>query len=148
MTKMNKKFTFCRGLVAWMVLAILSCYVRLYPLRAHLWDDARDQATLMVIYKLKQTFLQQVMAQAPNMPPALAAHLADEKLNATLHKDNQQFTGAVDRVTGELMAQPGAPAQKIYLLESDPYDFYDLTDNIVKTGSIASIIKGSNILIP
>ena len=53
-------------MLAWLVLAILSCYMRLYPMRSHMWDDAREQATLLVIYKIKQTFLQQILSQDPD----------------------------------------------------------------------------------
>ena len=47
-----------------------------------------------------------------------------------------------------LANQPGAPPQKIYLLESDPYDFYNLTENIVHKGRIADVIKGSKYFNP
>jgi len=144
----QKKAKFWPWLVAGLILIILSTYIRLYPLRSHMWDDARDQATMMVIYKIKQTFLQQILTQAPTMPPPLANQLAEEKLNATIHTDNHEFLAAIDRVTDGLMNQPGAPPQKIYLLESDPFDFYNLTENIVNTGRIAEIIKGSKYFNP
>ncbi len=145
---MNKKSKFWPWVLAWVVLVILSSYVRLYPLRSHMWDDAREQATLMVIYNIKQTFLKEILAEAPNIPPALANHMAEEKLNETMHTDNQHVMGAIDKVTSSLVNQPGAPPQKIYLLESDPYDFYNLTENIVNTGRIAKTIKGSKYFNP
>jgi len=145
---MNKNNKFWPWAVAWLILAILSCYIRLYPLRSHMWDDARDQATLLVIYHIKQTLLQQIMAEAPNMPPALANNMAEEKLNETIHTQNQKFKEAIEKTSISLADQPGAPPQRIYLLESDPYDFYNLTENIVKTGRIADTIKGSKYFNP
>jgi len=145
---MNKKSTFWAWVLAWVVLTILSSYVRLYPLRAHMWDDAHDQATLLVIYNLKQTFLKQILNNAPTMPPALANHLAEEKLNETMHTDHQHVMDAIDKATLSLANSPGAPAQKIYLLESDPFDFYNLTENIVHKGRIADTIKGSKYFNP
>ena len=65
------------------------------------------------------------------MPPPLANHLAEEKLNETLHAENQKVIEAIDKVTLALANQPNAGPQKIYLLESDPFDFYNLTENIV-----------------
>ena len=135
-------------MLAWALLAILSCYIRLYPLRAHMWDDARDQATLMVIYQIKQTLFQQIISQAPNIPPAYANHLAEEKLNETMHAEKQKVMDAIDKLTLSIANQPGAGPQKIYLLESDPYDFYNLTENIVNKGRIADIIKGSKYFNP
>ncbi len=145
---MNKKSKFWPWMLAWFMLAILSCYIRMYPLRSHMWDDAREQATLIVIYNIKQTFLKQILTEAPNIPPALANHLAEEKLNETMHKENQKVMDAIDRVTLNLANQPNAQPQKIYLLESDPYDFYNLTENIVTKGRIADIIKGSKYFNP
>ncbi len=145
---MNKKSKFWPWAVAWLVLVILSCYIRLYPLRSHMWDDAREQATLMVIYNIKQAFFKQILSESPTMPPALANHMAEEKLNETIHTENKKFMDTVERATITLANQPGAPSQKIYLLESDPYDFYNLTENIVKTGRIADVIKGSKYFNP
>jgi len=143
--------------VAWLVLAILSCYVRLYPLRAHMWDNAHEQATLYVIYNIKQTFLKQILSEAPNMPPALANHLAEERLNQTMHTENQKVMNAIDKVTISMSGQSHDSStgnsiltggQKIYLLESDPYDFYNLTENIVNKGRIADVVKGSKYFNP
>jgi len=144
---MNKKNKFWPWVVAWVVLVTLSSYIRLYPLRAHMWDDARDKATLMVIYNIKQTYLKQFIEEAPTMPPALADHMADEKLNETMHNDKQKIMDAINRVTLSLASQSNEP-QKIYLLESDPFDFYNLTENIVTKGRIADTIKGSKYFNP
>jgi hypothetical protein len=113
-----------------------------------MWDNAHEQATLLVIYNIKQTFLKQILSEAPNMPPALANHLAEEKLNETIHTQNQKFREAIDRTTLSLANQTGAAPSKIYLLESDPYDFYNLTENIVSKGRIADVIKGSKYFNP
>ena len=98
---MNKKSKFWPWVLAWVVLLILSSYIRLYPLRSHMWDDAREQATMMVVYNIKQTFLKQILSEAPNMPPALANHMAEEKLNETIHTNNRKFMDAIDRATIE-----------------------------------------------
>ena len=145
---MNKKSKWWQWVLAWVVLVILSTYVRLYPLRSHMWDDAHEQATMMVIYNIKETLLREIVAQAPTMPPALANHLAEEKLNETLHNDSQKVQDAIAKVTLSLANQPNAGPEKIYLLESDPYDFYNLTENVVKTGRIAKVIKGSKYFNP
>jgi len=145
---MNKKFKLWPWIAAWLLLAILCTYIRLYPLRSHMWDDAHEQATILVIYHIKQTFLQQILSQQPTMSPALANHLAEERLNETLRTENQKVTQAIEKGTIALASQPGAGAQKIYLLESDPYDFYNLTENIVAHGRIADTIKGSKYFNP
>jgi len=145
---MNKKSKIWPWALAWAILVILSCYVRLYPLRIHLWDDYRDQATLMVVYNIKQSFLKQILSEAPTMPPALANHMAEEKLNETMHKNNLKIMDAINRITASMAAQANKGPQKIYLLESDPFDFYNLTENIVNTGHIAAVTRGSKYFNP
>ncbi|MBF0571680.1 MAG: hypothetical protein HQL12_07370 [Candidatus Omnitrophica bacterium] len=155
---MDNKSKFWPWALAWLILVILSCYIRLYPLRSHMWDNAHEQATLLVVYNIKQTFLKQILSQSPTMPPALANHLAEEKLNETMHTEHQRFMDAIDRVTISLANQANTShsgpsqlftgTQRIYLLESDPYDFYNLTENIVNKGRIADIIKGSKYFNP
>jgi len=145
---MNNRSKFWPWALAWLILVIMSSYIRLYPLRAHMWDDARDQATLMVVYNIKQTYLKEILNDAPTMPPALANHMAEEKLNETIHTENQKVQEAIDKTTLSMVSQPGAPPQKIYLLEADGYDFYNLTEKIVNKGRIADIIKGSKYFNP
>ncbi len=41
---MNKKPKFWPWALAWLILAILSCYIRLYPLRSHMWDNVPPTA--------------------------------------------------------------------------------------------------------
>ncbi len=47
---MNKKSKFWPWALAWLILAILSCYIRLYPLRSHMWDNARDLAAYTPLF--------------------------------------------------------------------------------------------------
>lgn len=131
----------------WLTAAVLSCYIRLYPLRAHMWDPTYDKASLMVVYKLKSSLLEQIHAQAPQMPRAVAENLASTKLNETLRKDAYKFHEAVDQVNQQLFKSSGNKPNT-YLLESDPFYYYYLTENIVKTGRIADQIKGSKYLEP
>jgi hypothetical protein len=43
------------------------------------------------------------------MPPALAVHLAEEKLNETMHTDNQKVMDTIEKGTIALSNQAGAP---------------------------------------
>ncbi|MBF0512318.1 MAG: hypothetical protein HQL13_08355, partial [Candidatus Omnitrophica bacterium] len=138
-----------------LILSLLSCYIRLYPLRAHIWDDAHEQATLLALFNIKQTFLKGILIENPSIPPSLANHMAEEKMNETLHKDNRKVMQYIDQLTEKLANQPNpdgslklAKRPKIYLLESDPYDFYNLTENIIAKGRIADTIKASKYFNP
>ncbi|MBI3602318.1 MAG: hypothetical protein HY209_05435 [Candidatus Omnitrophica bacterium] len=131
----------------WLVAALIGCYIRLYPLRAHLWDETYDQATLTVVFNIKKSLLEQIHTQAPQIPPAIADHLAQVKLNEVLHQDASKVQAAIARVNQQ-MFQASHQGSRIYLLESDPFYFYYLTQNIVEHGRMAEQIKGSKYFDP
>ena len=134
--------------VAWLILVILSSYIRLYPYGRTCGTMPASRRPWSSSTISSRPFSQQILSEAPTMPPAQANQLAEEKLNETMHTDNQKVMEAIEKATIALANQPGAGPQKIYLLESDPYDFYNLTENIVHTGRIAAVIKGSKYFNP
>ncbi len=134
-------------LCLWLVAVSLSVYVRLYPLRAHIWDPSHDQATMLVVYNLKKSLLDLIHRQAPQIPPAVAEQMATAKLNETLHKDSSKIQALIDN-TNRKMFEASRQKANIYLLESDTFYFYYLTENIVKNGRMADTVKGSKYLDP
>ena len=131
----------------WILAVGISCYVRLYPLRAHIWDPTYDQASLFVVYNIKKNFLEQIHNQAPQIPLNIAERMAEEKLNETLRKESSKVREAIEKVNRQMFLASHKPAN-IYLLESDPFYFYYLTQNIVKHGRMADIVKGSKYFDP
>jgi len=133
--------------ILWILAAGIACYIRLYPLRAHIWEPTYDQATLYVVFNIKKALLEQIHAQAPQMSINVAERLAQDKLNETLHKDSAKVQATIERVNEQMfLALKKKP--NIYLLESDPYYFYYLTQNIVEHGRMAETIKGSKYFDP
>ncbi len=141
---MNSKKTW---LIFFLAAAILSIYVRLYPLRAHIWDPSYDQASMFVIYNIKKSLLETIHAQAPQIPFPEAEQMATQKLNETLRKDSAKVQQAVENANRRIFEASGKKPN-IYLLESDTFYFYYLTENIVKTGHMADVVKGSKYLDP
>ncbi|MEI7998131.1 MAG: STT3 domain-containing protein [Candidatus Omnitrophota bacterium] len=129
----------------WVLAVGICCYIRLYPLRAHIWDPTYDPATLMVIYNIKRSLLEQIHAQNPQIPVNVAQHMAQEKLNETLHKNPTKIQEAIEKANQQLFKDSHKEAN-IYLLESDPFYFYYLTQNIVNTGRMAQNVRGSKYL--
>src|SRR5438067_2457917 len=119
-----------------LIAACISCYIRLYPLRAHIWDSTYDKASIFVVYNIKKSLLEQIRAQSPQTTPAVVEQLAQDKLNEILRKDAKKFQKAIEQVNQKMFQESGQKPN-IYLLESDPFYFYYLTENIVKTGRIA-----------
>ncbi|MBF0490420.1 MAG: hypothetical protein HQL15_07335 [Candidatus Omnitrophica bacterium] len=131
----------------WIVAVCLSCYIRLYPLRAHIWDPTYDKASMFVVYNIKKTLLEQIHLQAPQIPLSVAQGMATTKLNETLHNDSAKLQEAIENVNQQMFTASGKKAN-IYLLEADPYYFYYLTQNIVDHGRMAEIVKGSKYFDP
>ncbi len=134
------------GLV-WLAVALIGTYIRLYPLRAHIFSPTQEQATMLVVYGIKQNFLQQIHQQNPDLPKSTAERIADERLNKTLRDEPAKVRAMITKVNNQLF-QDNHLKEKIYLLESDPYYYYQLTENIVRDGRIAETIKGSKYFNP
>ena len=139
--------SFKTWLCIWLVAASLSVYVRLYPIRAHIWDPSYDQATMLVVYNIKKSFLDLIHSQAPQIPSSVAEQMATEKLNETLHKDSSKVQSLIENANRKIFEASHQKAN-IYLLESDTFYFYYLTESIVKTGKMAEVVKGSKYLDP
>ncbi len=129
------------GVGIWVAAVICASYIRLYPLLGHIWSPTNEQATLMVIYKIKQSFLDQILANSPQMPLAQAEQMASQRLNDTLRSDNERVRQAIEKVN-QAMAKQTKSREPVYLLESDPFYFYSLTENILTRGRMADVIKG------
>ncbi len=130
-----------KALLIWFIVGILAVYIRLYPAWGHLWSPTREMATMGIVYKLKETFLAQIHAQFPQMSVEEASAIASAKLNETLRTEKANVARAIEKANESLFAQSKLP-NNIYLLESDPYYFYNLTEDIVTSGKMANIVKG------
>ena len=135
------------ALTVWIVCAATAVYIRLYPLWGHIWAPTQEKATMTVALNLKKVFLLQLHNQYPQMPPEVANRLASAQLNETLRKDKTQVLKAIERANRELYRQSGQPSP-VYLLEADPFYFYNLTENIATQGRMAEVIKGNKYFNP
>ena len=142
----NKVLWAC--LLIWIFCAIAAVYIRLYPLWGHLWSPTNEQATMAVVFNIKKTFLDQLHQQYPQMPFEEADRAASLKLNETLRKDNAQVRLAIEKTNQQIHRQSGSNNDPIYLLEADPFYYYNLTEHITQTGRIADIIKGNKYFNP
>ncbi|MBI4308854.1 MAG: hypothetical protein HY591_00830, partial [Candidatus Omnitrophica bacterium] len=130
------------GLLIWLVCVACAGYIRLYPLWGHLWSPTGEQATLTVLVNLKKSLLEQILAQSPQMPLDQSDRLASDKLNEVLRSDNARVRHAIEQANQAFARQKGPAQDPIYLLEADPFYFYNLTENIAVKGRMADTIKG------
>lgn len=132
----------------WLLAACAAVYIRLYPLQAHIWSPTQEKATMMVILNLKKELLVKIRTQHPEMPLDQANRLASEKLNHVLRTDNARVRRAIEQVNHSLHGPEGPKSDPVYLLEADPFYFYNLTENIVENGRIAQVVKGNKYFNP
>ncbi len=132
-------------LIPWAVCAfaalVIGVYFRLYPLTHNTASDEYEQATMMVIGKVRAAITARINAQFPSMPPAEKARLVQAGLNEIMHTNSQKFRDAFDQVGLQLLQHN--KEKKHYLQESDSYYFLDLTQNILEKGDVSSRVDGS-----
>ncbi len=133
----NKWLLFATGLLT----LVIGLYFRLYPLNHNVASDEYEQATMLVLSKVRASITQQVNDRFPQMRPQERQQLIQTQFNETLRKDNKKLRAAFDQVGQELLKKSGE--KKHYLQESDSYYFLDLTQNILEKGDVSPTINGS-----
>lgn len=141
---MNKKPLF--NILLWSAIflatAAFGLYVRFYPLRVNVWSDNTETATALVISKIRIMIAQQITAQYSQLPEAERNILIEEKFAGTLRHDSAMVKKAIRDAAASLNKE-SPQTGRLYLQEADGYYYYDLTQNIVKTGRLGGEVKGS-----
>ena len=142
----NNKYTFITYICIYCIAIIIGLHFRLYPLRQHLPENVSEKATLFVITQLKNKITYQINITKPELSSEEKEILIQKQLNALLHKETPEFQKTIQRVAKKMEEnQPQTPS-KPYLLASDSFYYYNLTENIIKTGKISDKIIGSKYL--
>ncbi len=129
-----------------LITAAFGLYVRFYPLRANIWSDNNEKATALVIAKIRLTLAEQIAAQSADLTEADRNSLLEERFAKTLHDDSSRVKKAIREVAKSIQAQTSDGKGHIYLQEADGYYYYDLTQNIIRTGRLGGPVKGSKFL--
>ena len=130
-------------LAIFLITAAFGLYVRFYPLRVNVWSDNTEKATALVIAKIRLTIAQQIAAQFSDLPEAQRNSLIEEKFAQTLHNDAAMVKKAIRDVADNIKGATPGDKEHLYLQEADGYYYYDLTQNIAKTGRLGGPTKGS-----
>lgn len=129
-------------------LAVLSVglHVRLYPLFHYTQDDSSEKAAVFVINQLRTLIRQKVQSAHPNMPDNLREIIVKNELDAILKNEGSKAKETIDRVSKDIENSQNSSIRKPYLLASDSYYYYGLTENILKNGKLGKETKGSKYL--
>lgn len=130
----------------WILALGLTIYPRLYPLKSSLPDEIRKRASLMVLANLKQHVEQQVEQASPQRSAQEKEIAVRQLLSELVHKEKKRVKESINKLANELKKSGDYPSAKPFLLESDPFLYYGLTENIIQTGKISAEIKGSKYL--
>ncbi len=120
----------------------IGLYFRLYPLFFYTGSDASEKATLLVISQLKKTAAQEVAENLQPISPYEKNSLIKKRFDELLHNERDKVRKTIDRLAKQL-EEESSSKHPPYLLESDSYNYLNLTENIIRTGKISDEIKGS-----
>lgn len=137
-----------RFMIAVLFLSLVGIYFRTYSLRSISPGNANQMAYAMVYDKIKSQMRQQL-----NLHNSLTEEekdkLADDKAKETLRLEGEKFQETVKQTAQGILKQvrPGHQS-RYYLLESDPYYYYALFQEIQKTGQISNRFKKGKFFYP
>lgn len=135
------------GLMGIIVLSI-GLFFRFYPLHHFTTNDSADKATIYILAKLRQQITAQVNASHATAPQAQKEFLIKKLVNKIIHEQRNQLRQSIDTVAENIpgtIKDSDAPPYP-YLLASDSFYYYNLTENILQTGKLSDTVKGSKYL--
>ena len=137
---------FLQYFFVYLIALSVGLYFRLYPILSYTSSDISEKATIMVISQIKAKVSQQVYSQYHNLPAAEKNKLAKKLFDEIFHKDGAHIREVIDRLSLNMEKNAHEKNKKYYLMESDSFYYYALTQNIVDTGRMSDTVKGSKYL--
>ena len=141
----KKPLTF---IIIWVLVCGIGFYFRLYPLVNQTSGESNEKATLLILSNLRKTVKASVENKFPQVSGPKKTQMIQKSFNALLRLENNKVRETISRLAKEMDAQQPSPLKPPYLLASDSYNYYNLTRNIEKTGTISPTIQGSKYLNP
>lgn len=129
-----------------LLIAAIGIYFRLYPLIYRPNSSVNEKATVLIIARLKATVINQINAKFPNLSGLEKNRLMKQTFDRLLHDEKQKVRSSITKLSREITTKSQNPQPAPYLLEADPYYYYGLTENILRTGKISDTVKGSKYL--
>ena len=118
----------------WALASGLGLYLRLYTLRNNVPHEIAEKATIRVIKNLRLTINQQVEKANPALSPVEKQRIAKQQFDQILRDEKQNVRDAIAQASLQLTKNIPHEQNPVYLLASDSYYYYNLTQNIVDTG--------------
>lgn len=135
-------------LLIWILTSGLGIHLRLYTLRNNVSHDTEEKATVLVLNNLKRVINQNIEKVNPSLSSAQKEKLAKRQFDQTLRQQSPKVRESIRQASQQLNAKTSSEQKSFYLLASDSYYYYNLTENILNTGKISDQIQGSKYLNP
>ena len=142
----NKKFNWLIIIAVFVSASIIACYFRLYPLRDFKTDDAKEKATVYVISQLQKQAAMQVKMTHPKKTASEQQVLSKKLFNKLLSDEKENVKIQIDKLANTINASTQSDKKNPYLLASDSFYYYNLSENILKEGHLSDTLKGSKYL--
>ena len=125
---------------------MIGCYFRIFPLLNFTTGETTDKATLYVIDYLKTKVTEEVNKKFSTLPSAQKEIIIKKQFDAIVREEKQNVRSSIDQISQNMQQASSSNKTTPYLLESDPFYYYQLTENIIEHGTISDTIKGSKYL--
>ncbi len=143
----KKRFTIYWYILIWIIAAGIGIYFRLYPLINYVPNASEEKATVFVLTRLRAAVANQINFRYPYLNAGEKRVLAKKMFDELLHKEGGNARKAIERLSKQLDKSGSNNKQKFpYLLASDSFYYYDLTENIINTGKLSDSVKGNKFL--
>lgn len=142
----SQKRTLLLYILLWFILATLGTTFRLYPLFNFSRGDTGDKAAILVIHNLRNQIKKEIDKSHPNLSLTQKDVVIKNELDKLLHREGPQVRDTIEKIRKDMLRGTAASKHYPYLLESDPFYYYQLTEKILTEGKMSDAIKGSKYL--
>lgn len=141
-----KSIFFSKYFLIWILSATVGIYIRLYPLYNFTSNDVSEKTTLLVLTNIQKKIALQVQMNYPLLPEKEKNAMAKKLFDELLRKQGQKLRETIDEASLNIQKNSPQMQNHPYLLASDSFYYYELTENIIKDGKISDQFKGSKYL--
>ena len=125
-----------------LIVFTIGIYFRFAPLLRTDSKESRDKASLLVINNIRTNIKNTIIKQNPEIEKTELQLATKQAFDIYISKNRHKVHGLIKNLSSKLSTDKGYP----YLLASDSYYYYDLTQNIVSSGKLADQKLGSKYL--